>query len=135
MYKHNQNKQYGFSIIEVLVVIVVIAVLATLTNNYLTNTGTKESPTSQANTVSMKFDLNSIATQLKIAQVESATESYPTELESVSGLKTIIAKEDVTFKYLVDNKADPSTFCVAATSYNTTYHITNYSQAEEGNCP
>jgi len=126
MYKNKKQPLRGFTIVELLIVIVVIGILAAIT--IVAYNGIQQ----RAKTTTLTADLRSAANQLKIDQVNN--NAYPatiTAANSGSGLKS---SPGTTYRYSVDNTANPQTFCLSATEGTVFYSVTQASAPTEGSC-
>ena len=119
-----KSKQFGFTIVELLVVIVVIGILAAIT---IVSYG---GVTNKANIASLQSDLTNTSQQLKLFQIDNS--SYPatistncaTNPDSLTN-KCLKASEGTSYEYYVDNTASNQTFCITATKGSYSYSINN----------
>lgn len=107
---------------ELLIVIVIIAILAAIT--IIAYNGI----TQKAHTTVLTSDLSQNSQQLGVDQAQNG--SYPAD-QSSAGLK---ASSGDTLTYVPG--ADGTSFCLQATGYSQTYHVTNDdSSPQSGACP
>ena len=120
--KRSSRKQPAFTIVELLIVIVVIAILAAIT--IISYTGI----TNRARETSLKSDLQSTSTKLKLAQID--TGSYPSSLSSENTAKS--GDNQLTYT------GGGTTFCLKATNPSLAgkaFYITQEGSIGEGDCP
>jgi prepilin-type N-terminal cleavage/methylation domain-containing protein len=119
-----KNKN-GFTIVELLIVIVVIAILAAIT--IVAFNGVQQR--AQASAVQSSL---SQATKKVLAHSVTNTDDYPLNLAEVG----ITNGSGTTYQYLVNNEAQPKTFCITAAKGTTTFYQTSGSGAiTSGRCP
>lgn len=85
-YMHNttvNNRQIGFTIVELLIVIVVIGILAAI--SIVAYNGVQN----RAADTSVQSDLRNIAKQLEVGRVDSPTNSYPTNNTTIATVVNI----------------------------------------------
>lgn len=121
-----QQKQTGFTIVELLIVIVVIGILAAIT--IVAYNGIQE----RAQKTTLMTDVSAGAKVLRADQAINS--AYPTTLSVANGGKGIKASAGVTLRYTVNNSANPQTFCLSATNGSYAYSISESSNASEGSC-
>ena len=124
IYKLPSTKS-GFTIVELLVVIVVIGILAAIT--IVSYTGISQ----KANIASMQSDLSNASTQIKLFQITSPTNDYPTANNCTNTASTEICLKSSGSNsfiggYSFSNTSNPKTFTLDVTnSDGTKYRITN----------
>jgi len=119
----NRQRQYGFTIVELLIVIVVIAILAAIT--IVAYNGV----TQRAVEVSLKSDLQNTARKLAIYHTDNG--SYP-------GTLTDDLKAQSSNTSLFYESTSSTTFCLSATSSNAptlAFRITEAGTIQTGACP
>ena len=124
--KQTTSRLSGFTIVELLIVIVVIAILAAI--SVVAYTGIQ----SRARASMLSSDLVNAAKQLKVDQV--LTGNYPATVEAANGGQGLVASSGTTYRYTVDNSANPKTFCLSALNSSTFYMITESGVPSEGSC-
>ena len=123
MHKPN-DKDYGFTIVELLVVIVVIGILAAIT--IVAYTGIQQ----KAIIASLQSDLTNGSNQLKMYQVTDSSGNYPTAVKCPAVLSTDIClkssgSNSFTGGYTANNNSSPKTFSLDVYNGTTRYRITN----------
>lgn len=122
----SKTKQSGFTIVELLIVIVIIGILAAIT--IVAYNGIQD----RAKTAALMSDLTSAGKQLKIDQVTGG--AYPATLADANNGKGLQASAGTTYRYAVDNNANPQTFCLSATNGSSIYMITQSAAVTSGSC-
>lgn len=118
------RKQTGFTIVELLIVIVVIAILAAVSIAAYTG-------------VQQKARISAVSGALAQANKKLATyavdgNGYPADLATIG----INDTSGVSYQYSVNNAANPATYCVTATSGDTSYKASSASTTpSSGGCP
>lgn len=128
------RKQSAFTIVELLIVIVVIGILAAIT--IIAYNGIQ----AKATVASLQSDLENGNKQLSVYFTTSNISNYPTAIDCSSSpaANTICLKSSgtTTYQYSVNNAANPSTYCLTATSGTTSYYVgTATSGPTIGACP
>lgn len=119
-----------------MIMVVVIGILAVVTlNSYKSSVPVLKSTDNSLVIVTLQTELSNITDQLRLDQVSSADGSYPATLALAKGGLGVTLRQDITYKYVVKNDADPKTFCVSATQKDVSYMSTNDSSPAEGTCP
>lgn len=122
----SENKQQAFTIVELLIVIVIIGILAAIT--IVAYNGIQD----RAKVTMLMSDLDGAADQLKIDQVTSG--SYPASVAAADNGRGLRASPGTTYRYAVNNTANPQTFCLSALNNSTFYMVTESSTPVEGSC-
>jgi prepilin-type N-terminal cleavage/methylation domain-containing protein len=123
---HANNKNSGFTIVELLIVIVVIGILAAIT--IVAYNGIAQ----RATVATLVSDLNGASKRLKLDQVTSTGYPATTSLaDNGNGLK---ASAGTTYQYTVDNTVNPQTFCLTATNGTTSYYSNQSGSPQPGAC-
>jgi uncharacterized protein (TIGR02145 family)/prepilin-type N-terminal cleavage/methylation domain-containing protein len=120
--KHLKVINKGFTIVELLVVIVIIGILAAIT--IVSYRGVSQ----RAKISSMQFDLSNASRQLKLFQVASPTNDYPTANNCSAPIATEICLKSSrgnTYTYTPNNASNPKTFTLTATNGTTVYSVTD----------
>lgn len=125
------KKQYGFTIVELLVVIVVIGVLASIT--IVSYSGINQ----RAVVASLQSDLSTASQQLNMFNVDNA--SYPTTIncgqaDSTTNKCVRTSSSNSISSYDVFNTS-PQYFCITEVSGSNTYTVTNDSAPSGSHCP
>lgn len=120
------DQQRAFTIVELLIVIVVIGILAAIT--IVAFNGVQD----RAKTTALVSDLTSASKQLKIDQVTSG--GYPATVAAANGGQGLKSSSGITYRYAVDNSANPQTFCLSATNGTTFYSLTDSTAPVAGSC-
>lgn len=120
------QRRHGFTVVELLVVIVVIGILAAIT--IVAYNGIQ----SRAIAASLTSDLDNASKLLKLDQVTGS--AYPVTLALANGGKGIPSSSGTSFDYVVNNSANPQTFCIVATKGGLSYKITNDGSSSSGTC-
>ena len=121
----HQKKQFGFTIVELLIVVVVIAILAAITI-VAYNGITDRAKTSAAQSAAQQ------AAKKVLAFSITNNEQYPTAL-SVAG---IVDGNGTTYQYQFNNTTSPASFCVTATTNSISYFASNTKTSPTaGACP
>lgn len=108
-----RDRRRGFTIVELLIVVVVIAILAAITivaYNGITNRAKASAASSSAEQAAKKV--------MTFAVTNS--DNYPATLADAG-----ITDGSATYQYRVDNSTNPKTFCLTATTQNTSYYVSN----------
>ncbi|MDN5275611.1 MAG: prepilin-type N-terminal cleavage/methylation protein [Candidatus Saccharibacteria bacterium] len=126
MHRAVQQKQTGFTIVELLIVIVVIGILAAITivaYNGIQNRAKASSAQSAAGQAVKKILAYSI----------DNSDNYPATLAAAG----VADANNTTYQYSVNNTASPKTYCVTATTADASYYMNNTTQASPaaGACP
>ena len=127
-----RRRNFGFTIVELLVVIVVIGILAAIT--IVSYTGI----TGRAAIASVQSDLTNASQQLKLFQIDNSV--YPTTINCAlpdsSTNKCIKASSGNSYSdFQIDNTSSPQSFCLTSTSTNGgSYRITEDGNSKVGNC-
>ncbi|MAU34151.1 hypothetical protein CMN23_03440 [Candidatus Saccharibacteria bacterium] len=109
-----QTSRSGFTIVELLIVIVVIAILAAIT--IVAYNGIQN----QAKSAAAQATAKQALTKIQTYAVQNA-DQYPATL-AAAGLTNA---GSTTYQYRVDNSANPKTFCLTATTDNTSYYVSH----------
>lgn len=118
-------KQKGFTIVELLIVIVVIAILAAIT--IVAFRGVQD----RARASSAATALAQASKKLKVWQVDNA-DQYPATLSDAGVSNT----PDTSYQYSSNNAVSPATYCITATTANTSYYLSSSSSTvQSGICP
>ena len=104
----------GFTIVELHIVIVVIAILAAIT--IVAYNGIQN----QAKAAAAQAAAKQAATKIQTYAVRNA-DQYPADL-AAAGLSN---SGDTSYQYRVDNSATPKTYCITATTQNTSYYVSS----------
>lgn len=121
---NGRAKQFGFTIVELLIVIVVIGILAAIT--IVAFNGVQD----RARAASIVSDLTSAAKQLKIDQ--TTNESYPATIAAANEGKGLKASPNTTYSYNVNNSTNPQTFSLTANN-GTLFYMTTESMGAKVN--
>lgn len=116
-----KQKQYGFTIVELLIVIVVIAILAAIT--IVAFRGIQQR--AQASTASSAL----VQAKKKLGLYRADNGMYPTSLSAVN----ISDDSSVTYQYTQANSGEG--FCVTATSGTVSYKVSENTPPSSGGCP
>lgn len=111
MTKQTRTKNWGFTIVELLIVIVVIAILAVII------TVAYNGITQQAHSSSAQAAVREARAKI-LSHAVTNNEAYPDNLASVG----ISSSATTVYSYTVDNTGNPKTFCVDATTGSTSYY-------------
>ena len=117
-----KNKEFAFTIVELLIVIVVIGILAAITIVAFTGI------TRQAESADLKVELRSAGTKLE--NYRTLNQTYPTSL-ALAGFQT-----KTSMNYSLTSNS--TTYCLQVTPVKvgaTSSHITQDGQIKEGTCP
>lgn len=117
-----RKRNFGFTIVELLIVIVVIAILVAI--SIVSYIGIQNS----ANEAALKSDLRNASTQLEVER-SGGYGSYPNK---GSGGGDLPGSDGTSYQY--SNLDDGAAFCLTATRGTTTQHITNGGAPQEGVC-
>jgi len=116
----------AFTIVELLVVIVVIGILAAVaiaTYNGIRN---------RAVGAQLQSELGAATRALKLDRV--ALSSYPEDLNQANNGQGLVFGDNITPSYVVDNSANPPTFCLSLTKDGISYFATQSSSPADGSC-
>lgn len=116
----------GFTIVELLIVIVVIGILAAIT--IVAYNGIQ----GRARNTALISDLTTSAKQLRIDQTTNSL--FPATIAEANNNRGLKASTGTTYSYIVDNAANPQTFCLTATNGSQIYSVTQDSTAAGGGC-
>lgn len=122
MNQDGQQKNRGFTIVELLIVVVVIAILAAIT--IVSYNGI----TKRATETTLQSELKSAATQLSFKQVDSGSYPLPPLPSDIN------AGDGGTFQYTSDGQS----YCLTIFSTNTSispYYISSNGSVAQGACP
>jgi prepilin-type N-terminal cleavage/methylation domain-containing protein len=115
----------GFTIVELLIVVVVIAILAAITIVSYNGIQNRAKQSAAQSSAKQAF------TKVQSYAIQNA-DQYPATLSSVG----INDADSTTFQYSVNNTSNPKTFCITATSSNSSYSVSNeLSTPKVGGCP
>jgi prepilin-type N-terminal cleavage/methylation domain-containing protein len=124
--RHNQLRQKGFTIVELLIVIVVIAILAAIAT--VAYSGVSQ----RARISSVQVDLNGSAKLLGIDNVTN--NAYPATLALANAGRGLTASNGTTYEYTYT--AGTNSYCLTATNGNIAYMVTSANSAPVvGTCP
>ena len=114
MLKHKNNKQQGFTIVELLIVIVVIGVLAAIT--IVAYNGVQQ----RAREVAIKSELSGVARLMALDK--AITDAYALTAAAVNDGKGLpVSNSSVTYQY----RSTGTTYCVTGTKGTTSYKISD----------
>jgi len=125
-------REYGFTIVELLIVIVVIGILAAIA--LIAFSGISQ----RADVAAIQADLGNAGRQMKIFNVNNGV--YPTandcSASPVAGSICLTPSGSTTFQFSVNNTPDPRTFCITATRGTVSYYVNQETGAPlRGACP
>lgn len=123
---HNKNRaRLGFTIVELIVVVVVIGILVSIT------VISYSVVTENAHSKAVATDAQTVGSQL--TKIKSDTGAYPSTASFSTAVTLTNTSGNTTYNYTYDSVT--GNYCLVATGYNTTYHITNTnSLPKEGAC-
>lgn len=116
----------AFTVIELLIVIVIIGILSAVTLVSYT------SVTQRATVASLKSDLASASSQLKLYQAENATYPYLIDCSASPAATSICIKNSPGTTYVYRGKVND--FCLSATNNSIVYSITEAGSIISGLC-
>lgn len=119
---HKREKQFGFTIVELLIVIVVIGILAAIT--IVAFNGVQD----RARAASVVSDLTNAAKQLKIDQ--TTNDSYPATIAAANEGRGLKSSSGTSYSYIVNNTSTPQTFSLTANNGPVFYMITESTSAK-----
>ncbi|OJU88119.1 hypothetical protein BGO17_04060 [Candidatus Saccharibacteria bacterium 49-20] len=108
-----RGRRRGFTIVELLIVVVVIAILAAITivaYNGITNRSKAAAASTAAEQAAKKV----------MTYAVTNSDNYPASLSDAG-----ITDGSATYQYRVDNSANPKTFCLTATTQNTSAYVSS----------
>lgn len=121
--ERNQQKQQGFTIVELLIVIVVIGILAAIT--IVSYNGIQ----SRAKSATVQSDLDNASKQLEVYKLTtSSSDQYPPDT-TTAGLK---ASTGTTYAYYYN--ATANTYCLTGTNTGISYYIATGTPLQNGTC-
>lgn len=115
-----RDRRRGFTIVELLIVVVVIAILAAITivaYNGITNRSKAAAASTAAEQAAKKV----------MTYAVTNSDNYPASLSDAG-----ITDGSTTYQYRVDNSANPRTFCVTATTQNTSAYVSSTNATPTG---
>lgn len=118
--------QKGFSIVELLIAIVVIGILAAVVVAVFNGVQ------SRAKVTTLTSDLTNASKQLRLDHANAG--KFPAAIGLANNGKGLQGSPNTTYRYSVDNTANPQSFCLTATDGGRIYSVTNTTAATEGGC-
>jgi len=117
------HKQFGFTIVELLIVVVVIAILAAIT--LVAYNGISQRATSSA----MQSELSQLVKKVETYKITNGTSTYPTDLTTAG----VPSSNTGTMSYFYYNS--PNNFCAQVIKGNLSYFASSKTKnATPGNC-
>lgn len=118
--------QRGFTIVELLIVIVVIGILAAVVIAVFNGIQ------SRAKVTTLTSDLTNASKQLRLDHANAG--KFPAAIGLANNGKGLQGSPNTTYRYSVDNTANPQSFCLTATDGGKIYSVTDTTNAAEGGC-
>lgn len=112
-FESQARRSAGFTIVELLIVVVVIAILAAITivaYNGITNRSKAAAASTAAAQVAKKVATYAVTN----------SDNYPASLADAG-----VTDGSTTYQYRVDNSTSPKTFCITATTQNTSAYVSS----------